>query len=408
MPYELFVGLRYLKAKRKQTFISIITFISVAGVAVGVMALIIGLSVMGGFQEEVKSKILGINAHVLILELGGAMEDYRRVQEIALQVPGVVAATPMIDTQIMLTAEGGVSGAVLRGIEPASVGRVTSLPQAIRQGSLADLQPRDGLPGILLGRDLARRLGTFPGDVVTAVLPTGGTAGPLGMIPRLKRLRVAGIFDIGYFEYDAAFAYVALPEAQAFLNLGNRVTGVEVKVADIYRAREISRAIRDRLGHPYWTRDWTEMSRNLFAALKLEKIGMFIIMTLTVLVAAFNIISTLIMVVMEKGKDIAILKSMGATPGGILRIFMIEGLVIGLGGTLLGLLGGYVGCRLLAEYQFIKLPTDVYFISALPVRLEWVNFLAVSGAAVALSFLATIYPSWQAARLDPAEALRYE
>ncbi|MEK7851104.1 MAG: ABC transporter permease, partial [Deltaproteobacteria bacterium] len=357
LPYELFIGLRYLKAKRKQTFISIITFISMAGVMVGVMALVIVLSVMAGFQEDLRSKILGTTSHVIIMKFGEGIEDADSVVKKVKTIPHVLAASPFIYNQVMMTSDSGVSGAVVRGIDPETATTVTDIAKSIREGSLSSILEKKKdkagfeVSGVVIGKELAKNLGVFIGDYVNIVSPLG-TITPMGMVPKVKRFQVGGVFDSGMYEYDSSLIYISIREAQSFFSMGEMVTGVEVKIDDIYKAREIGKEIQSSLGYPYWTRDWMEMNKNLFAALKLEKIAMFVILTLIVLVAAFNIISTLIMVVMEKHKDIAILKAMGATSRSVMKIFVIEGMVIGTVGTVIGLLGGYLSCFLLAKYKF--------------------------------------------------------
>jgi lipoprotein-releasing system permease protein len=404
-PYELGIALRYLKARRGELFISLITWISVGGVALGVMALVVVLSVMTGFEEDLRDKILGTNAHVVVYPMGGTLRNPEAVVREVEQVPGVVAATPFAMSQVMLMVGRSAQGAVFRGIDVESVGRATEIERFLVEGRLADLA--GDVPGLLVGREMARNLGLFVGDVVQVVSPAGSPT-PLGVLPRTRAFRVAGIFASGMYEYDTSFLFTALPTAQDYLRLGHDVHGIEVRTRDLYGAGKTARAVEARLGPGYFTRDWMEMNRNLFSALKLEKIVMFVILALIVLVAAFNIAATLIMVVLEKARDIGILKSMGATGRSIRRIFMLEGLVIGGLGTGGGLLGGWVLCVLLKRYKFIDLPGDVYYIDTLPVVMKPEVFALVAVCAVALCFLATLYPSWQASRLDPVEILRYE
>jgi lipoprotein-releasing system permease protein len=414
MSYELFIGLRYLKAKRKQTFVSLITLISIAGVMVGVTALIVVIAVMNGFKEDLRDKILGVTSHVVISRFDGNISKYQKVRAKVEEVAGVNAATPFIYTQVMISSRKAISGAVLRGIEPKTASKVINLPKNLRSGSLDELEAEkkpEGMrstPGIILGNELARNIGVSRGEPVTVISPLGRLT-PLGRVPRSQTFRVAGIFDSGMYEYDSSIAYVSLWAAQRFLGIGERVTGIEVRVDEIYEADRVARAIGKALdGYPYWSRDWMRMNKNLFSALKLEKIVMFIILTLIILVAAFNIVGTLIMVVIEKTRDIAILKSMGATRRSIMKIFMIEGAVIGLVGTLLGLLGGYTLCKLLATYKFIELPSDVYYISTLPVQMNPLDVAIIALAAIVITLAASVYPAWQASRFDPAEAIRYE
>ncbi len=424
MPYELFIGLRYLKAKRRSAFISIITLISTAGVALGVMALIIVLAVMTGFEEDLKDKILGTNAHIVVLKSSGGIRDYPRVMDRLKGIKGVVAATPFIYSQVMLASGKNVSGVVLRGIDVKTDAQVTNLHKAMAEGKLSDLEQenislRSGseppLPGLVIGKELAKNLNLFIGDMVNVVSPMGNIT-PLGMIPKMKRFRVVGIFHTGMFEYDSTLAYVGLAEAQSFLGLDDTVTGIQLKVEDVYKTGGIVRLINRDIGYPYYARDWMQMNKNILFALKTEKMVMFIILTLIVLVAAFGIASTLFMVVMEKTKDIAILKSMGATGRSIMRIFVFEGLVIGVFGTVIGVLGGLlVALNLEPIVGFIQRVTgfelfskDVYYLERFPSQVVPTDVLLISVTAVLISFVATLYPSWQAARMAPAEALRYE
>ncbi len=422
MSYPIFIGLRYLKAKRKQTFISVITFISILGITVGVTALIVVLSVMTGFEEDLKGKILGINAHIVVMELGGGMKDYRHVVEEAKKVDGVKGATPFIYSQAMISGPDGVTGVVLRGLDLHTIGEVTVLPRKIKKGSLDGLSAsfdeaarRGDLPGILIGSELAKSIGVSLGGEVNVVSPMA-TMTAVGAAPRMAAFRVVGIFELGMYEYDTSMAFISIENAQRFFRMGDTVTGVEVKVNDIYKADEIGENLLERLKGPYWMRTWMEMNKNLFSALKLEKTAMFIILMLIIIVAALNIISTLIMVVMEKGKDIAILKSLGATSAGIMKIFMIEGVVIGVVGTFLGTVLGLSVALNLEEvvgfvervFKFKVLPPSVYYIDKLPSKVEPGVVIAIVVVSIAISFLATLYPSWQASRYDPVEGLRYE
>ncbi len=425
MSYEFFISLRYLRARRKQVFVSIITFISVAGIFLGVAALIIVLAVMNGFETDLRNKILGINSHVLVMEYSGAMRNHPKVMREVAQVPGVVASTPFIYSQAMLKRGGSVTGIVLRGLSTEDALKVIHLGK-IREGKFEDLvnekrnlpalkPEHTGLPGILVGRELAKNLGVFLHETVHVVSPSG-LATPMGMVPRMKPFLVVGIFESGFFEYDSTLAFISLKDCQEFLGMGETVTGIEIRVDDIYKADRIAKQIEQKLGFPYWGRNWMEMNKNLFAALKLEKRVMFIILSLIVLVAAFNIISALIMIVMEKNKDIAILKTMGATRTGIMKIFIFQGLIVGAIGTVLGCIAGLiVAFNLEALSRFVEnlfgfkiLPGDVYYLSELPSQVNFGDVGIIILGTLLISFLSTIYPSWRASRLDPVEALRYE
>lgn len=418
MRYEWFIGLRYLKAKRKQTFISIITIISIVGVMVGVMTLIVVLAVMSGFEKTLKEKILGTQAHLVLLKANQeGMDHYEEAAKKVQEVKGVVSAAPFIFNQVMLSSESNVSGVVIKGIDPDRVGNVTELAHNMKAGRLQDLKEggESDSSGIILGVELAKHLGVSLNEAIQVISPLG-TMTPMGMMPKMKRFRVVGIFYSGMYEYDNTMAYVSLESAQKFFGMGARVTGIEIKTNDLYKVKEIGKEIRQKMGFPFWTKDWMEMNRNLFSALKLEKIAMFIILVLIVLVAAFNIISTLIMVVMEKHKDIAILKSMGAPSKGILKIFVIEGGVIGVVGTVFGTILGLAAALNLEKitgfvenlFGFKILASDVYYIDKLPSQVNPLDIALIVMTAILISLLATLYPSWRASRLDPAEALRYE
>jgi len=408
MSFETFFSQRYLKAKRKQGFISIITGISILGIMIGVMALIVVLAVMNGFREDLLKRILGVNSHLLILSHRGDIKDTDAVMRQALEVDGVIAATPFIYSQVMVKNGGNISGAILRGLDPATAGKVINIESMIKGAPLAVLRESHGdLPGIILGSELSRQIGAFPGDTVTVVSPIGKLT-PLGRVANEAKFRVMALFESGMYEYDSSLVYLSLYDAQEFLSLGSEVTGIELRVKDIDQSDRVGILVQDRLGYPYWTKDWKMMNKSLFSAIKLEKVTMFIILIMIVLVGALNIISSLVMLVMEKTRDIAILRTMGASSKSIMSIFIFQGLFVGLIGTALGLLSGSFLCHLLARYKFIKLPPDVYYITTLPVRLEWLDIVLIALAAVVISFFATIYPSFQASKVNPVEALRYE
>ncbi|AEB10535.1 lipoprotein-releasing ABC transporter permease subunit [Desulfobacca acetoxidans] len=408
MQFERLVALRYLKAKRREKFISLISFISIAGVAVGVMALLVVIGVMTGFDQDLKRKILSVNAHVILIKPGYSIVDYDALVKKVEAVPGVASAKPFIYTQVMFSGPNNISGGVIRGLDLASIHQGGPAAIEVRDGSFTTLdkvQPAE-LPSVAVGNELAKNIGVRVGSQIKIISPLG-TLTPMGRIPRVKNFQVGAIFHSGMFEFDNTLVYASIPQVQEYLGLGDKVTGLEIRVDDIYAADTVAAAVQTALGPGYQTRDWMRMNRSLFAALKLEKIAMFIILTLIVLVAAFNITSTLIMLVMEKHKDIAILKSLGATRRSIMKIFILEGLIIGAIGTVLGLGLGYLLTAMLKKYEFIKLPSDVYYISTLPVKVESLDVALIAGATMLISFLATIYPSWQASRLDPVEAIRF-
>jgi lipoprotein-releasing system permease protein len=413
VPYEFFIGLRYLRAKRKQAFISLITLISIAGVAIGVMALILVLGVMTGFTDDIREKILGTNSHLVISKFGAGMDDYKETMDTIKDIQGVVASTPFILSQAMLSLGSNVSGVYLRGIDIKSAPKVISIKETLIEGKLEllekELPTEDGsaLPGIILGGELSRILGATPGETVTIISPTGLMT-PAGMMPRMKKFMVAGIFESGMYEYDTSKVYMSVTNAQKFLKMADEVTGVAVKVDDIYRVKETAERIRLKIGFSHQIRDWMDMHRNLYSALKLEKTAMFIILVLIILVAAFSIVATLIMMVNDKYRDIAILKSMGAKSSAIMKIFVLDGLIIGIIGTAVGLAGGYLLAFIQNHYQIVGLSEEVYYIPNLTVQTNFWDTFWVAFSAIFICFMATIYPSRQAARLDPAEALRYE
>ena len=395
--------------------------ISMIGVMIGVMTLNIVLAVMTGFEEDLRDRILGFNPHVVISSLQGFVDGYAEVVDAVRQGPDVVAVAPFVYGQVMVSAGQSVSGSLVRGVDPSLASAVVDIGSHLSFGEVGQLGQKQELTfqteetvqtvqlsGVLVGHELARQLGVFVGDPINIISPLSATPGPLGVVPRVKRFVIVGVFDSGMFEYDSALIYMSLADAQQFFTLGEQVTGVEVKIRDVYQAQAVARELESILGFPYTTRDWTEVNSNIFAALKLEKVVYFIVLLLIVLVAAFNIIATLIMVVMEKRKDIAVLKSMGATGRAISRIFIYKGLIIGVVGTLMGTLLGWVGCWLLDRYEFVELPKDVFYVSTLPVKMYAENFFIVGVASVIICLLATIYPARQAARLAPVEVIRYE
>jgi lipoprotein-releasing system permease protein len=412
MSFEYFIGGRYLRARQKQAFINLITILSIAGVTVGVMALIVVLAVMAGFEADLKRHILGGQSHVIVLRHGGEFRDYRKVMQSIEKVDGVVASTPFIYTQGMLRSKNGLSGAVIRGVDPQTAGQVITTLKKLNLPSAADKNesPQNGpaVPGIVLGKVLARNIGIHEEGKIVHLISPRGMLSPIGHVPAMKQFKVMGFFQSGMYDFDSSFAYIHLKDAQKILRMGDSVTGVEVRVDEIYKAREIANRIIDNIRFPYWARDWIQMNQNLFRALKMERFVMFIILTLIILVAAFNIASTLIMMVMGKTRDIAILKAMGATNKNIRKIFVFNGMVIGFIGTALGVVLGLLLCFGLKHYDIYELTGDIYyFTTTLPVKLEVINVLAIIGAAIVICFLATLYPARQAAKLNPVDALRY-
>jgi lipoprotein-releasing system permease protein len=407
LPFELFLGLRYLRARGQRTNLSLFVWIGIGGVFLGVAALIVVLAVMTGFQDGIRDKIIAANPHILIFESSGrGVGDAAALAARVRGMGGVKAVTPFVLQQALFTTPGGAAqGGLLRGVDFNAAGMAADIRSQLRVGNLAPLAR--GEPSILLGRELARNLGVVPGDLITAISPQGALTA-VGMLPRMRRYRVAGTIEIGMYEYDSTTAYVALPVAQEFAGLGDRVTGVEVKLDDPFAARQIGRAIATRLGWPYWVRDWMEMNKNLFAALQLEKLALFVIVTIIVLVAAFAIIGHLVLLVAEKRKEIGILKALGAPGRSITTVFFTVGMTIGVVGTVAGSLVGLGLMWIQNTYKIIRLAGDVYQIDYLPMKLSGSDFALIVTATLAIAFLATIFPARRAGGLAPAEVLRYE
>ncbi len=410
--FELFVAMRYLFSRQKQTFIYVISCMSILGVALGVGALVVVLGVYNGFSTSIRDKILGANAHGMVMSyIPGALDEVEPLMEKIRAVPGVKDATPFLYTEVMLSSPGGVKGLVLRGIDPVTAPQVVTMLQQLEQGSVSALGEKDKestTPGLIVGSELAKMLRISPGSRVN-ILTASGERSTAGFSPRIRPFEVVGTFKTGMFEYDSSLGFVTLPAAREVLGLPEkRITAIEITVDDVYEADVIAERVQEAIGSPFYVRHWMEMNANLFAALELEKIGMFILLTMVVLIGSFSIVTTLVMLVMEKTRDIAILMSMGATKAMVRRIFMLQGTLIGIVGTALGYVLGISLALALKHYQFIKLPQGVYPIDHLPMVLTWGDSLIVGLAAMLLCFLATIYPARQAARLQPAEALRYE
>ncbi|MCW7754201.1 lipoprotein-releasing ABC transporter permease subunit [Desulfobotulus sp. H1] len=405
MSLELFIAGRYLRARRKQGFISLIGILSVFGVALGVMALVVVIAVMSGAETDFRKRILGLEPHVLLMGQGGGITDAAGAQEKLKGFAGVNATAPFVYGKVVLRSSGGMGGAFLRGVDPE--GQQVSIEGIDKKSLRVQLkQPESGAsPGIILGKNLAAELRVAVGDTVQVMSPEFMLS-PVGMMPKVRRFEVTGLFSSGLYEYDGALCYVRIEEASGLLGMGDKVTGIGIWVEDVYKAEIIGEEIRDAFGWGFWTRNWMEMNKNLFSALKLEKTAMFVILTLIILVAAFNIASSLIMMVMEKTRDIAILMAMGATRSLIRRIFVLQGMIIGITGTCLGILAGVGLCLFLERYPIVKLP-EAYPFTTLPVLLEWGDVFVIGGASLLICFVSTLYPAMQASRMDPVEGIRY-
>lgn len=432
MRFAFLVALSHLRARRREAGISVITGVSIMGVTIGVTALIMVLAVMQGFEVDLRDKILGSNAHLVVLNQDGEFEQYQVVADTVQAVPGVVAAAPFVYYEVMIRSQWSAGGAVLKGIDPTRSGGVTDVvhnldrgpdgPLQTEQERLAllaslsspppaqaqDVDDTEVLPGIIIGREMAEHLAVTVGDKVHVINPIGGGSGPMGVpTPTVRPFRVAGIFYSGMYEYDTKWTYVAIGDAQSFLKMGDAATGIEARVADLDRVEPVADLVSQALPYPYYTRHWKNLNRNLFSALKLEKIVMGLILSLIVAVASLNIVGTLILIVVTRAREISILRAMGASKATVRLIFMLQGLIIGLVGTTVGTALGLLGCEGLRLIEF-PLDTDVYYLDTLPVVVEPHNVVIVALSAVLICFLATLYPASVAAGIDPVEGLRYE
>ena len=408
MPFELQVALRYLLAKRRQVFISVISMVSTIGVTVGVAALVISLALMTGLQGELQDKILGSSAHVFVFKPATGIDDYRVEVAKIRAIPGVIGAAPAVMGKAMITGSGQPGFIAVKGVDPELEPSVTDLTGSLNDGKLTDLVPasESDLPGIVLGKDLAGQIGTMVGDTVTLTTPQGSLT-PMGVMPRQRRFKVVGTFRLGLYDVDSTTGLVALEPGMRLAGV-DKVDHIEVKVADIYGAPQVADDMAVEFGADYATQDWTDINQQLYSALMLEKIGMGIGIGLIVMVAALNIIASLILLVMEKTRDIAILKTMGASKRSIMLVFLLQGTIIGVIGTVLGALAGTAIATLADRYRLISIPSDVYQVSYLPFKVLPEDLVSVIVGAVVVCFVATLYPSRQAAKLDPAQALRYE
>ncbi|MDR1686201.1 MAG: ABC transporter permease [Desulfovibrio sp.] len=409
MRFELFVARRYLFARRGQAFISVISWLSVAGVALGVASLIVVMGVMNGFTTDLRDKIIGMAAHAVVYSSEPVFEEDPALEETLRSAPGIIGLTPFIHSGALLSGRSGGSGIYLRGVDPKNAATVLGGLKNMTRGKVEDLDAPEGLPGIIIGEVLADKLAVSMGGRVNVMAPSGRQSAA-GFTPRITSFRVVGLFRIGLADYDGALAFVNLPNAREALGRpGRGVSGIETAVNDVYAAGDILRNALSRTGRPdLYARTWQEMNANLFAALKLEKAAMAVILTLVVLVGSFSIVTALVMLVMEKTRDIAVLMSMGADAGKVRRIFMLQGLLIGLMGTATGLALGLGCCMLLKRYKFIELPRGVYSLDYLPVLLHWQDVLLTGAGAMLLCFFATLYPAGRAAGIEPVEALRHE
>ncbi len=434
MQFELLVAWSHLRSRRQDAGVSLIAILSVLGITLGVQMLIIVLAVMEGFEGDLRDKILGFNAHVVVLSYEGSVTDPAAAVQIVAATPGVVAASPFVYNEVMIRSQFATAGAILKGIDPATTPAVTDIVESMKTGPTGavvtraekqrildmlhepppaiaqDVTDTDKFPGIVLGSELADQLKVYPGDKVFIINPVGGGVGPFGMpMAKTMAFRVAGLFYTGFYEYDTKWSYVTIPDAQSFAELGNGVTAIEARLTDaqIYDAPLVAAEIEAKLGYPYYTKNWLTVNASLFSALRLEKYVMGLILAQIITVAAVGIVTNLIVMVVTRAREIAILKAIGASDRMIRSIFMLEGSIVGVVGTLIGTTLGLLGCEFLDQYRF-PLDTNVYYLDSLPVVVDYGNVTAVVIGSLVTSFLATIYPAWRAARLDPVEGLRYE
>ncbi len=432
--FELSIAWSHLRSRRQDAGVSLIAILSVLGITLGVQMLIIVLAVMQGFEGDLRDKILGFNAHVVVLSYEGSVSDPTAALDIVSGTPGVVAASPFVYSEVMMRSQYATAGAILKGIDPVTTPKVTDILPSITTGATGkpgsleekqrildtlhdpptaiaqDVTDTDHFPGILLGSELADQLKVYPGDKVYVINPVGGGVAAFGMpIAKTTPFRVAGIFYTGFYEYDTKWSYVTIPDAQSFAELGNGVTAIEARLSDeqIYNAPDVAAAIEAKLGYPFYSKNWLTVNASLFSALKLEKYVMGLILAQIITVAAVGIVTNLIVMVITRAREIAILKAIGASDAMIRRVFILEGSIVGVVGTVFGTALGLLGCAFLDQYKF-PLDTNVYYLDSLPVVVDYSNVAAVVVGSLVISFLATIYPAWRAARLDPVEGLRYE
>ena len=413
LPFELLLGYRYTRAKRRNGFISFISLSSIIGIGLGVTALITVMSIMNGFQQELRDRILDMTAHVTLSEQGERLNHWQDLYSVAKQLPHVEGAAPNAMGQGMLTHGDRVKGVLVRGVLPKYEGQVADVESKMVYGHLSDLKSKDY--NVILGTELANGLGVSVGDKITLVAPQASIS-PMGVVPRLKRFTVSGLFEVGMHEYDSALAIVHMADAQRVFKMGHQVSALQLRLDDMFAVRDVREAVAENIDDVLYMRDWTQQHSNFFKAIEMEKRMMFIVLTLIIMVAAFNIVSTMVMVVTDKQKDIAVLRTIGATPGSVQTIFIVQGLIIGTFGAILGVIGGVaISLNIDVIVPFIEgifgfkfFPADIYYISKIPSDLHWEDVWIVSGLAFVLTLLATIYPARRASKIQPAEALRYE